>query len=466
MMRGMKPAPRLLVRAVDVLDVRRGDVVRRQDLLLEDGHIRRIGPSFGTTPAGVEVVEGAGLLAMPGLIDCHVHVLGFFLQQRPGWRDAGWLYRQIARNLRFHLFSGVTMVRDTGGPARLLRWWRRRIEGGHVPGPRLLCAGPLLTAPGGYPGFMPVLPEPVARLIGQSKRELSDPDAARRAVDTVLAEGADWLKVAYCGRDYDEHLGPCPILSEPVLSAIVDEAHRRGRKVAAHVTWLADWQRIVRLGLDSLEHLPRDRVLDAATLDALAASATTVVPTISNMMNFVHLQRLLGFFQRDDARSCLEPVPRAWLERQAAERRAGLHPPHRAELSFEALEDTNRRNARALIARGVSLALGTDAGAFYGFFGDIATELQWLVELGMSPLEAVRNGTTRAARLLGLEGKAGALEEGAWADLLLVRGDPREDIGVLRRPSWVVAGGRPYRVEHLMPLAGDAHFPCARGLAG
>lgn len=452
------PVQPLLLRSVDRLDVRTGEIVRRQDLLLEEGRIRRMGPSTGIEPVGIHVLDGVGLIALPGLIDCHAHVSGTFTPGPSRLRDVGRVFRQIARNLRSHLYSGVTTVRDPMGPLHLLRWWNRRIADGRVPGPRLVCSGPVLTAPHGYPTFVRSLPRLVAALVGQIRLEVPDAVAARQAVAEVVRSGADFIKVTYSSRDYDAHLSPLPVPPLQAMRAIVQEAHKRHRKVAVHVTWLEDLRRIAPLGIDSVEHLVRDGTLDTDTLDALADSSTVLVPTLSLLMNFLHLDRLVPYFQGPGARDCLEDVPRARLLRLAEERRAGQIPDRLGDLTFEDAETHARTNLRLLIDGGIPLALGTDAGAFFSFFGDIATELRWLVEHGMTPLEAIRCGTIQAAELLGLAGEVGTLEEGAAADILLVRGDPLEDIGVLRHPRWVIAAGRCHKIEETVPIPGQTFF--------
>ena len=194
----MAPPSPLLVRSVDVLDVREGTVAKRQDLLLEDGLIKRVAPGGGLEPLGIDVIDGNGLLAMPGLIDCHAHVHGSFVMGGIGLGDVGWLFRQVARNLHSHLLAGVTTVRDTGGPIHLLRWWARRIAAGGVPGPRLYCSGPILSAPGGYPTFTQRFPRLVGALVGQVKEEVGNPIQAHQVVEQLLADGFD----AYIGKPY------------------------------------------------------------------------------------------------------------------------------------------------------------------------------------------------------------------------------------------------------------------------
>jgi len=448
----------LLIRSVDVLDVREGGIARRQDLLLEDGLIRRIATGGGLEPMGIDVIDGTGLLAMPGLIDCHAHVHGTFVMGAGGFSDMGWIFQQVARNLRNHLLGGVTTVRDMGGPIHMLRWWGRRIASGSVPGPRLYCAGPILSVPGGYPTFTRKLPRLVGALIGQVKEEVPDALSAYKMVDTLVKKGVDLIKVAYSSRDYDADLSPLPVWPQKTLHSLIDVAHRRQRKVAVHVAWLKDLVEIMSMGIDSIEHVVRDGVMDEYVLDALAESGSVVVPTISILMNFFHLDRLGGFLQGAGGHACLEDIPRLHLLRLAERRRCGQDPPQLGDLKFADAESYARQNLQALIDNEIPLALGTDAGAFYSFFGDIASELRWLVEHGMTPLQAIQCGTLYAAELLDLEGMAGVIEESAWADLILVNGDPREDIGVMRSPKWVVAAGRPHKVHGTYHGAGGIHF--------
>jgi len=444
------PSSRVLLRDARVLDVRTGNLSAPQDVLVQGARILDLDP--GRVPPGHASVQCEGMTLLPGLIDCHVHILSFF-----GTGEERFLGRallgQVRRNLAATLASGVVCVRDLLSPLGAMKLVRRRVARAGLPSPRILAAGPMLTCPGGYPDYIDPLPRPVERLVGQVKIELSSPEAGVAAVDRLDRQGVDWIKLGYSSTtmrfDPDD---PLPVLPDATIAAISAAAHARGLPVAVHHNDGADLAGCLRAPIDSLEHIIFDRDMTVAEARAFAASGIVSVPTMTVQESLIRFADKLGFLHSPRATDLFEPQVLAYLQRYAAaweqpepdfdERVVGWTRANHARLPgiYRSLE--------RVIAAGVPICAGTDMGALVVFAGELPDELLRLEAAGMSRLEAVRAATLYAADLLGLEGELGAVEPGMAADLLLVDGDPLADLHALKRPRLVGRGGRWFRPTH------------------
>jgi imidazolonepropionase-like amidohydrolase len=385
----------IALRCGAAIDVERGARIERAVILVRDGRIAGIGADL-PIPAGARIVDLDDATVLPGLVDAHTHLLLRF-EPRLGDETTNLLValdtvdpdgRALlgAAMAREMLEAGFTTVRDLGNSGRRgAVALRDAIRAGWVPGPRLLVASRALAPPGGQ---LAGLATRAHDRVGEEYVEITGVDAARAAVRLAVFEGADLIKVIV-----DAHV----TLSAEELEAIVAEAHRAGRKVAAHAV-ADDAVRIaVAAGVDSVEHAytaPDD------VLRAMAARGIFLVPTD---------------FPRDSGRT--------WPEQAAA---------------------AARRLARA-VELGVPIAAGSDV--YYGrperTRGELAKlPLRAYAEAGLSPARIVRAATLDAARLLGVEERTGSLAVGKAADLLAVDGDPLADVGALERVRLVMAAGR------------------------
>jgi imidazolonepropionase-like amidohydrolase len=348
-----------------------------------------------------------GRTVLPGLIDAHAH-LSSDISRSPGFgpppplkgelprpRELG--YFVLAKTARVLLAAGVTSVRDVGSYDDEAIALREAVRLGIVEGPRILSCGRIIsaTAPGGA-------------IFTTMYREADGPDDMRRAVREQLRRGADFVKLMATGARSVLAEDPEPAqMTADELQAIVDEAHRLGVRVAAHVEGLAGARLAVDAGVDTIEHgLSLHR--EPGLLDAMARRGIVLVPTLSTFHDL-------------------------------AERFTDAFAPALVEQAKRQLEEAYATLAAAHSA-GVTLAMGHDSGPP----GDNAIELVRMVEGGLTPLEGIAAATHGSAQALGLP-DVGTVQPGAVADLLVVDGDPLADVDVLRRPDriWMVMqGGR------------------------
>ncbi|MFH1464899.1 MAG: amidohydrolase family protein [Pseudomonadota bacterium] len=435
---------RLLLRDARVLDLESGELSAPTGVLVEGPRILDLDP--GAPRPGWAEVPCEGRALMPGLIDCHAHILSFFGTGEERF-DLLASIRQYRRNLRATLASGVVCVRDMLDPLGVIRLVRRRIAAGHFPGPRIVAAGPILTCPGGYPDYIEPVPWPVAALAGQLRVELRSEAEAVAMVGRLARGGAGLVKLGYQRLDsrFDPAF-PLPVLPGSTIAAVCAEAQRLGLPVAMHHGCGLDLEPGLRAPVSSLEHLMFDRDLTEEEATAFAASGIASVPTMTVQENLIRFGDKLPFLRSPRAAEQFEPSVLARLRRLAAQWEAeetdfddkvvGATRNHRARLPgiYRSLE--------RLVAAGVPICTGTDLGALVVFPGELPDELLRLEAGGLPRLEVLRAATTRAAKLLGLAGELGAVRPGYAADLVLVDGDPLRDLTAMKRPRLVGCGGR------------------------
>jgi imidazolonepropionase-like amidohydrolase len=393
------------IKAGRLLDVAAQQVRENVVIVVEGERIKELG---GRVPAGARVIDLSRHTVMPGLIDAHTHVL---LQGDATAADydeqllrESLPYRALraTRAMRIALEHGFTTLRDIGneGAGFVDVDLKRAVERGVVAGPRLFVATKALAPTGAYGplGFAWELSVP------KGVEFCDGPDACRRAVRDQIAHGADWIKV-YADRSYyrdgEGRIRSLPNFTLEELKAIVDQAHRTRRRVAAHSMTPTGHALALAAGVDSIEH---GDVLDAASIAAMVERGVYWCPTLT-VTDFVA-----------GPRSASNPI---WGELR------------------EAVRDSFRRALEA----GVRIAVGTDAGGFDWDKVHQAEELARYVDLGMSPWQALRAATVVPAALLGQEGTLGTLAPGARADVVATTEDPLRDITATQRLSFVMKDG-------------------------
>lgn len=333
-----------------------------------------------------------GATLLPGLIDTHAHLLWdasdrpeeVIARERPE--------RSVLRGIRHalcQLRDGVTTVRDLGAPGGLSVPLAEAINAGEIFGPRVIPAGRAIAMTGGH---------------GWSLcREADGPDAVRAATRQEIKDGARVIKLIASGGVYSEHERPeNPQLTRLEVRAAVEEAHHAGCLVAAHAYAPPVINMLLDEGVDSIEH---GALLDEETADRMKAEGVFLVPTLCVFD---------GIYQS----ATTETARKATQVRAAALRACGL-----------------------AAARGVPLAVGTDAGAPGTPHASAPNEAALMVESGASALLAVRAATIDAARAIGMAGRIGEIRPGYAADLILVDGNPVEDISALRNVALSMRGG-------------------------
>jgi imidazolonepropionase-like amidohydrolase len=369
--------------------------------------------STARIPAGATVIDLSTATLLPGLIDSHTHI---FLQGEDpaqGGYDANILNAPLSLRAaratvaaRRALEQGFTTLRDveTEGAGYGDVGIKQAIEQGYIPGPRLFVSTRAISTTGGYSldGYAPELDMPKGAQI------IDGPVEARKAAREQLDHGADWIKVYMTHRSWvgkNGELVSQPTLTVEELRAIVDETHGWGKKVACHAYGGIGLHRALDGGCDSIEH---GLDLDDAAIAQMLKQGTWYVPTISA-------------YYHDWA-----PADTAAGQRDRL--RVSLHEP-----SFQ-----KARKA------GVKIVFGTDMGGI-PWTEPIAQEFSRMVDLGMPPMDAIQSATSRAATMLDMEGKIGAIAPGAYADIIAVSGDLLHDIKVLGNVKFVMKDGKVFK---------------------
>ncbi|HUG29483.1 MAG TPA: amidohydrolase family protein [Candidatus Limnocylindria bacterium] len=360
----------------------------------------------GDRPGSAHVIDLGDCTILPGLIDAHVHLVG----GRKGageFVDAALRAMRAAADALAALRSGWTTVRDCGSGVAI--GLRDAIAEGTLPGPRIVACGPMLSQTGGHGDWHDVPLELMPRLAADVL--LADgPDECRRAVRRAVRAGADWIKICATGGNTSLRGGHHQRqFADDELHALVDEAHRSGRRVAAHATGRDGVLAATLAGVDSIEH---GYFLDDACVEAMLQRGTFLVPTFS-------LHRYFA-----------DPPD------------AGALPASRLAKQREARDAMLERFPRAYRA-GVRIATGTDCGGGPGMeLGTSAREVEAQVAAGVTPWDALRHSTSGAADLLGVGHLIGRVFPGYAADLVAVSGRPWEDPAALRSVALVIRDGR------------------------
>ncbi len=400
---------RIFVKAGKLLDVRSGRILGRQTILIEADTIKAVGPNLGL-PEGAAVVDLSQATVLPGLIDSHTH-----LTYEPG--DIGWQalgrshpYEALvgAKNARITLFAGFTTVRNVGAGGYSDVALRDAVNNGLLPGPHILASGPSLGITGGHCDLNLLAPE----FRHQSAGVANGPWEARARVRENVKYGADLIKICATGgvMSRGDSVGGQQYTPEE-MKAIVEEAHKLERKVAAHAHGAEGIKDAVRAGVDSIDH---GSFLDDEGAQLMRERGTYLVPTI-------------------------------FLEEWIKENEGKIRLPEYALAKFKIVRPVHEQGVARAIRSGVKIAFGTDAAVYP--HGMNAHEFAVLVRLGMTPLAAIQTATLNAADLLGLGDRIGAIEPGKLADLIAVEGNPLENVRTLENVRFVMRAGEVYRSD-------------------
>ena len=402
-----------VLKAARLIDGTGAATVQNAVVVITGNRITAVGSNIAV-PQNAKVIDLGDVTLLPGFVDAHVHLIGRPLGE-PGWENSsvrdfpGYSAVRGVLNAEKTLMAGITSVRNVGAELFHDMALRQAIDEGHARGPRMQNAGYGLGITGGHcdengyrPGLMDV-----------SFREgvANGPDEVRAAVRYMIKYGADVIKTCATGGvlsegdavgttqyDYDE------------LKAMVDEAHKHERKVAAHAHGAEGIKIASRAGVSSIEH---GSFLDEEGARLMAQNGTYLVPTLS----------------------ALEKVEQA----AKADVLTGL----RKQKALDAAA-AGRNALKLALAHKVPVAMGTDAGV--GAHGTNMHELELMVAWGgMRPLDAIVASTMGSARLLGWEKRVGSLETGKLADVIAVPGDPLQDIKRLARVTFVMKDGVVYK---------------------
>jgi imidazolonepropionase-like amidohydrolase len=405
-----------VIRAGTLIDGKSNSPRRDQVIVIRGNRIESVSDAASSKmPADAKVIDLSHATVLPGLIDSHTHI---FLQGEDpaqGGYDANILKYPLsfraARatvSARRALEQGFTTLRDveTEGAGYGDVGIKQAIEGGYIPGPRLFVSTRAISTTGGYPleGYAPELEMP------KGVQVIDGPVEARKAAREQLDHGADWIKVYMTHRSWigkNGELVSQPTLTVEELKAIVDEAHGWTKKVACHAYNGIGLQRALDGGCDSIEH---GLEITDAQIAQMVKQGTWYCPT-------------LAVYYTD------------WGPADTA---AGQRDRKRASVHIQSFQ-------KAMKA-GVKIVFGTDIGGI-PWTEPIAQEFLRMVEFGMSPADAIKSATSRAAEMLDMEGQLGLIAPGAYADVIAVNGDPLRDIKVLENVQFVMKDGNVFKSE-------------------
>lgn len=403
------PQKHVVIHAGKFLDVKTGKTLTDQAIVIENDKIISVGAA-SSAPSDATVINLPNATVLPGLIDAHTHLT---MNPHFGYETLGIsIPREAligAHNARVTLEAGVTTVRNVGAHGYSDVALRDAINAGDVPGPRMLVSGPPLSITGGHcdndllPYEYHATEDGVADGI----------EAVQHRTREIIKYGADLIKVCATGGVMSK--GDDPNASQYTLEemkAIVADAHRLGRKVAAHahgaqgVIWASE------AGVDSVEH---GHLMNDAAVATLKKNGTYLVPTL-----------YLVDWQRENA--------------------ATTNLPDFLRHKMEYISSVGKANLKKAFDAGVKIGMGTDAAVYP--HGLNAHELAVYVEMGMTALQAIQTATVNDADLLGWSDKIGTIEPGKWADIIAVDGDPLHDITALQHVKFVMKGGQVVKNEY------------------
>ena len=411
-----KPQKTTIIKAGRLIDVRASQVSTGRAILIVGERIKAVGELneiLKSAPKDAAVIDLSNSTVLPGLIDCHTHVL---LQGDITQADydeqilkESIPFRTIRATVaaRTALMNGFTAMRDleTEGAMYADVDVKRAIQPGIIPGPRMFVSTRAFSATGMYPllGYSWELKVP------EGVQVVDGPDEIRKAVREQVKYGADWIKF-YCDRRYFLDAGKLRSkvnFTEDEMRAIVGEAHRLDRRVAAHAIGKDGIMAALKAGVDTIEH---GDGFDEESIDLMVERGVYWCPTI-------------------------------YVTVYVAEGRAAA-----GNSIWKEMLDLERKAFGLAVKKGAKIAYGTDAGG-YAWTENQAKEFSYMVRYGMTPMQAIQSATVVAAQLLPAEGDLGAIEPGKFADIVAVQSDPLHDIAALERVTFVMKGGQVFKGE-------------------
>jgi imidazolonepropionase-like amidohydrolase len=378
-------------------------------LLVANGRVEAAGPADRIAiPAGAARVDVAGRTIVAGLINAHGHVNDVKgLESNPAFYTREHVAHQLSTYARY----GVTTVFSLGGDGAagiaVRDAERRDGPGGRA---RLYVGGPIVTS--------------------------TTPEAARRAVDELAAMHVDLVKIRV-----DDNLGTTTKMAPAVYGAVIDQAHRHGLKLAAHIFSLDDAKGVLAAGGDYIAHSVRDQPVDAALIAQLKARDLCVSPTLMREVSTFVYEARPPFFDDPFFTRSIDP---AVLERLSSPARQESIQRSASAQRYKAALEMAKANLKRLSDGGVRIAFGTDSGPaarFQGYFEHM--ELELMVQAGLTPMQAIVSATGDAARCMGIARTLGTLEPGKAADFMVLSKNPLDDIRATKTIESVwIAGAR------------------------
>jgi len=400
------------IQARRLIDTEAGTVRTGQTILIEGNKIIAVGADVAIPP-GAKVIDLSGATVLPGLIDCHTHLVADARDLEPLAelrKTAAQVALESVPNARATLMAGFTTVRDVGTYRAFVDLaLRDAIARGDIIGPRVYGAGAYVTVSGGAGALNGLAPD--IQLPRDLRLGVADgPYQVRQRIREIVSQGADLIKILATGAVLTHRSNPgAEEFTPEELSAAVDEARKHGLRVAAHAHGPAGIKNAVRAGAASIEH---GTLIDDEGIALMRERGTYLVADIYND------EYLMGEAAR-------QGLPKDFLEK---ERNLG---------------QIQRENFRKAVQAGVKIAFGSDSGVYP--HGWNAKQFVYQVKYGQTPMQAIQSATINAADLIGVAEQIGSIRPGKLADLIAVPGNPLEDITQLERVSFVMKDGKIYK---------------------
>jgi len=399
----------LVLTNVNLIDSTMGKAVQKTTVVIRGNRFEHVGLEI-SYPEDANVINLHGLTVMPGLIDCHLH-LGGLTVDKPG-KAIGklsfvdmisffWDYlRNYAHRRQLAIENGVTTIRSAGDHYPHIIRLRDKIAAGKFSGPRIFAPGPTITAPGGHPAG--TIYKGNRYIVENATRQIADTNNAREEVRKLAKGRVDCIKAIYSDIDPMDITHKVPKLSLSILEALADEAHQHNLRLMVHTGSPKEAMDSIKVGADSIEHgiLPGGDSTDFndKLVRMMLDRGTYFVPTIAI----------------------------AWAYKE-------VYPDFFLNL---------KKAVKKLHDAGVNIAAGTDSGTPGVVIGKgLHKELELMVEAGLSPSEAIMAGTRKAAENLGKGSDLGTIEKGKLADIIVISGNPLNEIGKTRDIKMVIKNG-------------------------
>lgn len=376
-----------------VIDGTGKPAMQKATIVVRNGKIEAVGPSV-KPPAGAQTIDASGKTIIPGLISAHSHV-------------------NTVDQLGIYARDGITTVWSLGGANEIAMRDQTRAEQGtpNLTRARLFIAGPIPTS--------------------------KTPEDGRKAVDALAAAKTEIVKFRL-----DDNLGRGSKMSPEVYSAIIDQAHKKGMRVAVHVVYLSDAKAVLKLGADYIAHSVRDFDIDDETIALLKKNNAFYCPTLTREVSTFIYGEKPAFLKdpmllREAPAAEVAKVQDAKFDEDMRNDKVGAWYKEHLAVAL--------RNVKKLQDAGVPVVMGTDSGAptgrFQGYFEHM--ELEYMAKAGLTPMQILVDSTLNPARSLKMQDQIGTIEKGKWADLVILNANPLDDIrNTMKIDSVWIAGNR------------------------
>lgn len=403
-----------LVHVGHLVDVEAGKVLENMTIRIDGNRIQSVEKGFTKAASEETVINLKDYTVLPGFLDMHTHLA---MEISPTSYSEGFVMEPADFAFRMTVFAektllaGFTTVRDLGDRYKLTASMRDAIAKGYVKGPRIFTAGKSIATTGGHADPTNGLIETLMGNPGPKEGVVNSPEDARKAVRQRYKEGSDLIKITATGGVLSKAKnGQNPQFTHDELKAVVDTANDYGFKVAAHAHGIEGMKRAIRAGVHSIEH---GTFLDDEGMALMKEKGTYLVPTLMAGEQVTKLAEIDGYLPE-----VVRPKARA-------------------------IGPVMQKTLAKAYKKGINIAFGTDSGV--SPHGKNAREFELLVDAGVPPMAAIQMATIHAADLLGETQNVGAISKGKYADLVAVKGDPLKDIGLLKKPVFVMKDGVVYK---------------------